>query len=127
MKKLKIIYGCLFLAGLLITLTHICYAQTEIKIPGDSLPGSIKEHLQSKFHDYTVSNAVKKTAPDGTVTYIIDIRRAKNSDQNILYYLVYDSSGKLLDKRKGKEFVYDGKEPVKKTKLPEGDGHNHQH
>jgi len=129
-KNQEIIYRKLILMAsisFMIALTNLCLAQNEIKIPEDSLPGSIKEHLQSKFHDYTVLNAVKKTAPAGTVNYLIDVRRAKNSDQNILYYLLYDSSGKLLDKRKSKEFIFNGIEPVKKTIPSEEEGHNHHH
>lgn len=111
----------------MIALTNICFAQTEIKITEDSLPASIKKYLHNKFHYYSISNVQIKIGSDGATTYLIDVRKAKNADQNIVYFLVYDSSGKLLDKRKSKEFIYNGTEPLKKTKPSEGDGHNHQH
>ena len=60
------------------------------------------------------------------ITYLLEVRREKNSSETIVYSLVYDSGGKLMSKKKEKEFYYTGKDKSIPTKS--SDGHSgHQH
>lgn len=111
------------IAFLVLIMPFCVNAQTEIKISKDSLPLTIKEHLLKRFHNYSITTTVKTTSQDGTVTYKIDARKEKSSNQVIIYNLTYDVNGKLTDKEKDKEFSYDSydskdKEQSKECKRP---------
>ena len=41
-------------------LITVVSAQTEIKIPSDSIPKQVMEQLHRKFHDYSISARAKK-------------------------------------------------------------------
>lgn len=105
------------------------FAQTEFKIPPDSLPQQVMEQLHHKFHEYSVSTGTKKTDEKGRITYLLEVRKEKNSSETIVYQLVYDSGGKLVTKKKEKEFYYTGKEkkstPAASSGGNQGGGHQH--
>ncbi len=107
-------------------ITTTSFAQTELKISLDTLPKQVKEQLHHKFHEYSIASIMQKTDEKGIITYLLTTRRDKNSSETIVYQLIYDSSGKLMSKKKEKEFYYTGKE--KSTPKPSGGqegGHQH--
>lgn len=105
------------------------YGQTELKIPQDSLPEQVKEQLHHKFHEYSISSRTKKIDKNGVNTYLLDVKREKNSSVTIVYHLIYNSSGKLISKKKEKEFYFTGKEKSapKPNGSPPTPGGGHQH
>lgn len=124
MKKLKILFLFIFFSTVCIT---TCFAQTELKISIDSLPKLVKEQLHHKFHEYSIASILQKTDEKGIITYLLTARRDKNSSETIVYYLIYDSSGKLISKKKEKEFYYTGKENKSTPVTPSGSHGGHQH
>lgn len=109
------------LTSFLALLANFLLAQTEIKLPEDSLPKSIHNELHKKYSSYAVNSIVKKS-DKGSVSYALELQRKNN-----LLRLLYDANGKLLDKDKSKIYTYDGTEPVKSKPVQSNDGHNHQH
>lgn len=106
------------------------YAQTEIKIPHDSLPKVMHDKLHDLFKEYHVSNIVKATDAKGKVTYKMEARKEKpkNGATTVyIQYLTYDSSGKLISKKKEKEIYYTDSPAPKPKQTESNDGHNHQH
>lgn len=124
MKKLKTLFFFIFFSTVCIT---TCFAQTELKISLDSLPKQVKEQLHHKFHEYSIASILQKTDETGVLIYLLTIRRDKNSSETIVYHLIYDSSGKLLNKKKEKEFYYTGKENKSTPITPSGSPGGHQH
>lgn len=123
MKRLRIVL--LFIIFSTVSIT-ICFAQAELEIPQDSLPKEIKEQCHQKHHHYSMVNAIKKTDKAGVVIYLLKIQREVNSSKTIVVSLVYDKNGKIMSKKKEKEFYYTGKE--KSTPKPSGGqegGHQH--
>lgn len=115
-------------------ITTTCFAQTEQKILLDSLPKQVKEQLHHKFHEYSIASIMQKTDETGIITYLLTTQRDKNSSETIVYHLIYDSNGKLMSKKKEKEFYYTGKEKParpsggKSTPVtPSGSHGGHQH
>ncbi|MBW6481522.1 MAG: hypothetical protein K0B10_00535 [Vicingaceae bacterium] len=124
MKKLKIILSFIVFSIVCIT---TCFAQTEQKISLDSLPKQVKEQLHHKFHEYSFASILQKTDEKGVLTYLLTIRRDKNSSETLVYYLIYNSNGKLMSKKKEKEFYYTGKEKKSTPVTPSGSNGGHQH
>jgi hypothetical protein len=110
----------------LLLLTYkLQFAQTQIIIPFDSLHTLIKEHLHSKFHDYSITNVKKAIDKTGIITYKLTASKQRSPSVTIIYDLIYDANSILIRKEKSKSFTYDSsKEPSSK---PSNDGHNHQH
>lgn len=108
-------------------ITTTSFAQTELKISLDSLPKQVQEQLHHKFHEYSITSILQKTDEKGIITYLLTARRDKNSSETIVYYLIYDSSGKLRSKKKEKEFYYTGKENKSTPVTPSGSQGGHQH
>ena len=125
MKKLQILFFFIFFSTVYTVCITTCFAQTELKISLDNLPKQVKEQLHHKFHEYSIASIMQKTDEKGIITYLLTTRRDINSSETIVYYLIYDSSGKLMSKKKEKEFYYTGKE--KSTPKPSGGQGGHQH
>lgn len=105
-----------------------CFAQIEQKISIDSLPEQVKGQLHHKFHEYSIASIIQKTDDKGMLTYLLTARRDKNSSETIVYHLIYDATGKLMSKKKEKEFYYTGKEKKSTPATPsqnQGGGHQH--
>lgn len=106
------------------------FAQTEQKIPHDSLPPVLHKKLHELFEKYHVSNLVKATDASGNVTYKMETHKEKagnGTTTDYIQYLTYDSSGKLLSKKKDKVVYYTDSPKPKPKAAPSNDGHNHQH
>lgn len=103
-----------------------CFGQTETKIPKDSLPLMVKEQFAKKYKGYSVSKIIKVTDNNGILIFKLEARKAKTSNETIIYDLVYDGQGKLISKKKDKEIFYT-ESPPKRQPAPHqsGDGHNH--
>lgn len=103
-----------------------CFAQSETKIQKDSLPISVKEHLYSHFHDYSISNVVKENN-NGIITYKLEARKEKSDEGGVwtttIFFLTYTTEGKIVSKRKEKEEYYTDP-PKNKVKHNE---HDHIH
>ena len=123
MKKLFKKY--LVAASLIFAAINVCNAQTEIKIAIDSLPASTKKNLNEKFQDYTVSKIVMLTDKAGVVNYKVETKKSKSANENIVYDLVYDSSGNLLSKKKSKEIFYTDSPKFNTEQHNQNDGHQH--
>lgn len=108
-------------------LINISSAQTETKVPTDSLPPAAKAHLGSKFRHYRVAKIVKVTDKALLITYKVEARKDEDSNTITCYDLVYNEKGELKSKKKSKEYGYDGTEPEKPKPAPHrpDDGHNH--
>ena len=110
----------------MLLLTGTIVAQTETKIPKDSLPASIKKHLSSNFHDYSVSNTTKVNN-NGTITYKLEVRKEKSDVDGVvkatIFFLIYGTEGRIVSKRKEKEEYYTDS-PKNKTKH---ENHDHNH
>ncbi len=99
----------------------ICTAQTEVKIPEDSLPVAAHNELHKKYARYHVNNITRKVDKEQKITYKVEVQ--KNTR---LIRLQYDSNGNMINKQKSRVFTYDGTEPVKRsTDDHGGGGHNH--
>lgn len=119
MKKI-ILYSIFFL------LATGAFAQTEQKIPHDSLPPKMHDKLHKLFEKYQVSNIIKKTDASGNITYTMEAHKEKAGNGTTTYYiqyLTYDPAGKLLSKKKDKVYYTEPKPQA----APSNDGHNHQH
>lgn len=102
------------------------FGQTETNIVIDSLPFQVKENLAKKYHGYSVAKVIKAIDKSGTISYKLEARKAKSSNETTIYDLVYDGHGKLKSKKKDKEIFYSDS-PQKRQSTPHqsGDGHKH--
>lgn len=116
-QRLVVLVSVIFL----IALTNICNAQTEIKIPEDSLPSAVHDAVHKKYSNYKINSVAKKTGQQ-TVTYSLELQK-----KTTLLRLIYAADGNLISKDKSKIFTFDGTEPVKSKPAQSNDGHNHQH
>ena len=105
----------------LFSASKLCNAQTEIKIPQDSLPNAVQDNLHKKYSDYHV-NSITKNSSKQPVIYSLELQK-----KNRLIRLVYDMNGNIIEKNKSKIFTFDGTEPIKSAPVQSNDGHNHQH
>ena len=121
MKKSIISY--VIILSLTLVVINVCAAQTEIKIPDDSLPALIHSELHKKYARYVTNSVLKKTDNLRNITYRIEIQK-----KSTVIELLYDKEGKLISKIKSKVYSYDGTE---KSRTPSSephqsnDGHNH--
>ena len=124
MKRLRIVLLFIILSTVSIT---TCFAQAELEISQDSLPKEIKDQYHQKYHHYSMVNAIKKTDKAGVVTYLLNIQREVNSSKTIIVSLIYDKNGKIMSKKKEKEFYYTGKEKKSTPVAPSESQGGHQH
>jgi hypothetical protein len=121
----KIIFASVFWI-----LSSITFAQTETKIPHDSLPPVLHDKLHDLFEKYHVSNIVKAVDKDGKITYKMEAHKEKvgnGTTTDYIQYLTYNPSGKLLSKKKDKQIFYSDSPKQKPKATKTNDGHNHQH
>jgi hypothetical protein len=95
-------------------------AQTQTKIPQDSLPLVTHNELHKKYAAYTVNSISKITDMQQNITYKVEVQK-----KTTMIELLYDNQGKLISKEKSQ--IYYGTEPVKSKPSQSNDGHNHQH
>ncbi|MDO9184414.1 MAG: hypothetical protein Q7W13_00260 [Bacteroidia bacterium] len=122
MKKAIINYFVML--SLTFVIINVCSAQTETKIPGDSLPALVHNELNKNYALYSVNSISRKVDQLQNSTYKIEVQK-----KSTVIELHYDKQGKLINKEKSKVYTYDGTE---KTRSPSpsspgksGDGHNH--
>lgn len=98
-------------------------AQSETKIPQDSLPTAVHDELHKQYTAYTVNNIYKVTDKQQNIIYKIEIQKKSK-----LIDLVYDNQGKIISKEKSKIYSFDGTEKSKSSPTKSNDGHSgHQH
>lgn len=116
-----LIKKCIAALILLLSTIKVCPAQTETKIPEDSLPVAVHNELHKKYARYHVNSIMLKTDKEQNEIYKVEVQ--KNTR---LIRLQYDINGNLISKQKSRVFTYDGTEPVKRpTDNHGGGGHNH--
>lgn len=98
------------------------YAQTQTKIPQDSLPAIVHNELHKKYTAYVVNSILKIVDKQQNLTYKIEVQKKAT-----LIELTYDSQGKQISKEKSKIYTFDVTEPRKPKSSQSNDGHNHQH
>lgn len=110
------------LLSLTLLIINVCSAQTETKIPGDSLPALVHNELYKKYSGYTVNSIFKKVDKLQNVTYKIEVQKKTTQIE-----LLYDKHGELISKEKSKIYTYDGTEKSRSPSSPSksNDGHNH--
>jgi hypothetical protein len=117
---MKIILTVLFIASALGGV-----AQNSVKIKMDELPMSSHAQIHGKYAKYHINGMYRKTDAKGDVSYKVELQKKRN-----VVYLVFNPDGELIDKRKTKEYSFDGSE---KPSRPAGSGngghsgHNHNH
>ena len=119
MKNLIFLLLSITISVLIITNS---YAQTETKIPQDSLPAIVHNELHKKYATYAVNSILKIVEKQQTITYNVEVQK-----KTTLIRLVYSSDGKLISKEKSKIYSFDGTEPIISKPTQSNDGHNHQH
>lgn len=114
----------IIITGIMLVITSLCFAQTETKIPQDSLPAAAHNELHKKYAAYAVNSVLKITDKQQNITYKIEVQKKTTQIE-----LLYDKEGKLISKEKSKIYTYDGTEKIKPKSTPSksNDGHNHQH
>ncbi|MBN8695608.1 MAG: hypothetical protein J0L87_03670 [Bacteroidetes bacterium] len=102
--------------------------QTQTEIHKDALPEEVKEHLHKKYKNCSVVNIVKITFHSGIRIYKLEahkkINRNRSTIENI-YYLTYDTKGKLILKIKDRKTYYANSPPSKMQ--PSTGGYRYRH
>lgn len=112
---------CLTALILSILAITVCSAQTEIKIPEDSLPVAAHNELHKEYARYHVNSIIKKVDKEQKIAYKVEVQKKTR-----LIKLQFDTEGNTISKQKSRVFTYDGTEPVKRpTDNHRGGGHNH--
>lgn len=106
--------------SLTLLVINVCSAQTETKIPEDSLPAFAHNELHKKYSGYTVNSIFKKMDKLQNVTYKVEVQKKTTQIE-----LLYDKQGNLISKEKSKIYTYDGTEKPKSVPAKSNDGHNH--
>lgn len=123
MRMKTIIQKQFIVTSLILVLTGICSAQSEAKMPKDSLPSMIHTELHKKYTAYTVNSILKITDKQQNITYKVEVQK-----KSTMIELLYDNDGKLISKNKSKVYTYDGTEKPRSTPVKSNDGHSgHQH
>lgn len=94
--------------SLTLLIINVCPAQTETKIPEDSLPAFAHNELHKKYSGYTVNSIFRKVDTLQSVTYKVEVQKKTTQIE-----LLYDKRGKLICKEKSKIYTYDGTEKPK--------------
>lgn len=108
-------------AGLSLLLTGVCSAQTETKIPEDSLSVIVHNELHKKYSRYNINEILKVADKKENVFYKITVEKKTTQIE-----LLYDKHGKFISKEKSRIYTFDGTEqPKAAPSKSNNDGHNH--
>lgn len=121
MKIITLIVSLLF--------SQWCFGQTQHTLAKDSLPIKIREKIEHKYKDYSITNIGKETTAGSEPVYKLRASKEKavNGKSTVtIYDLTFNAEGKLLSENKRKETFYTGSLPPKPSRgHSKNDGHNH--
>ena len=99
------------------------FAQTETKIPQDSLPAIVQNALLKKYASFKTEGIFKISDKQNVITYRVELEKKEKS-----VVLIYDIQGNLNSREKSKILTYDGSEKLPSKSESSNDGHTgHQH